>query len=247
MKKATFFARMKKLAMLALTAVMLVSALSVGAWAAEYGEKKYQHGDALYGNYEEDAKFAKCTYLNPRDILNCYNNGTKVKFVQYRDENGKDILTDDMNEYNMSGVSYEIKKISDINTKYSNVAGGKWLIVSREQDIGLDGVTKLALILQFVPDADDFVPVSVSLPTVQLSRRSATGYVGGTLDLDFKSFNMRTPEVTWASSDEAVATVDADGIVTFVKKGKATITLDVVGYGQLTCAVTVKNKGIIKR
>jgi len=58
---------------------------------------------------------------------------------------------------------------------------------------------------------------------------------------------MTEPTAAWTSSDETVATVDADGIVTFVGKGKATITLAVEGYGELKCDINVKGKGITKR
>ncbi|MFA6948226.1 MAG: Ig-like domain-containing protein [Eubacteriales bacterium] len=95
---------------------------------------------------------------------------------------------------------------------------------------------------------DDFTPpVAIALPMVQLSHHSVTGYVGGTLDLDYTYFNMTEPTAAWTSSDETVATVDADGIVTLIKKGEVTITLTVEGYGELKCNIIVKGKGITKR
>ncbi len=47
------------------------------------------------------------------------------------------------------------------------------------------------------------------------------------------------PTVTWTSSDEAVATVDATGKVTAVAPGEATVTA-ACGEAKATCAVTVK-------
>lgn len=47
--------------------------------------------------------------------------------------------------------------------------------------------------------------------------------------------------VTWSSSDEAIAKVDADGMVTAVKGGTATITVKTAdGSHEAACAVTVK-------
>ena len=48
--------------------------------------------------------------------------------------------------------------------------------------------------------------------------------------------------VTWASSDEAVATVSAEGVVTAVKAGKATITVTSSNGKTATCEVTVDAK-----
>lgn len=49
--------------------------------------------------------------------------------------------------------------------------------------------------------------------------------------------------VTWTSSDEAVATVDADGLVTFVADGEAVITA-ACGEFTATCTVKVLTNGI---
>lgn len=38
--------------------------------------------------------------------------------------------------------------------------------------------------------------------------------------------------ITWKSSDEKVATVDADGVVTGIKKGEVTITCNVIENGK---------------
>ena len=54
--------------------------------------------------------------------------------------------------------------------------------------------------------------------------------------------NATDKSVTWSSSDEAVATVNADGLVTAVAAGSAIITAKTANGLAATCAVTVKAK-----
>lgn len=50
--------------------------------------------------------------------------------------------------------------------------------------------------------------------------------------------------VVWTSSDETVATVDAEGLVTAVAEGEAVITADYCG-SKATCTVTVEKQNSI--
>ena len=66
--------------------------------------------------------------------------------------------------------------------------------------------------------------------------------MGETIELTATVYpaNASNQSVTWASSDEAVATVDANGNVTGVAEGSATITATTVDGGKTdTCAITV--------
>jgi hypothetical protein len=55
--------------------------------------------------------------------------------------------------------------------------------------------------------------------------------------------NASNKEMTWSSSDEAVAIVDAEGKVTALKAGTATVTVTTADGGKAaTCAVTVESK-----
>lgn len=76
--------------------------------------------------------------------------------------------------------------------------------------------------------------------TIALDKTEATLTVGETLTLTAKIENpLQTDEaVTWSSTDEAVATVDSEGVVTAVAEGTATI---IASYGGLSalCQVTV--------
>lgn len=62
----------------------------------------------------------------------------------------------------------------------------------------------------------------------------------GTLVATVEPADAGDPSVTWSSSDEAVATVDANGVVTGVAAGTATITVTTTdGSFTADCAVTV--------
>lgn len=78
--------------------------------------------------------------------------------------------------------------------------------------------------------------VTLNKTSIELAPGSAT-----TLKATVEPEDATYPEVTWSSSDESVATVDAGGKVTAVAQGTATITVTTVDGGKTaTCAVTVK-------
>ena len=92
------------------------------------------------------------------------------------------------------------------------------------------------------------IKVLPAVETVELSEASLSLAPKKTTALayTFAPENADVGEVAWASSDEAVATVDAEGNVVAVADGKATITVTVGGV-EAACEVTVatpkKNSG----
>lgn len=77
--------------------------------------------------------------------------------------------------------------------------------------------------------------VTISKDTLELSK-GQTGNLSATVLPD----NASLKTVTWSSSDESVAEVDADGVVTAVGMGTATITVKTVdGEKTASCEVTV--------
>lgn len=83
-------------------------------------------------------------------------------------------------------------------------------------------------------------PSEVDVTSVTLDQETLTGQVGGsgTLVATVAPDDATNKTVTWTSSDETVATVDASGVVTFVKVGTATITAEADGQSA-TSTVTV--------
>lgn len=75
-------------------------------------------------------------------------------------------------------------------------------------------------------------------PEFKLNKKSLTVKVGESEKLVAKTTEETT--ITWASSDEAVVTVDAEGNLTAAGEGKATITATTEVGDNASCNVTVK-------
>ncbi len=73
--------------------------------------------------------------------------------------------------------------------------------------------------------------------TVSLNAKKITTYIGSTRNLQLKN---ATGKVQWTSSNNNIARVNASGVVTGVKPGKAAITAKNNGK-KYTCTVNVKN------
>lgn len=86
-------------------------------------------------------------------------------------------------------------------------------------------------------------PQVVAVSSVSLDKTSVSLNMGEsvTLAATVKPDNASDKTVTWSSSKTSVATVDANGKVTAVAEGNATITAK-AGDKTATCTVTVKKK-----
>ena len=89
------------------------------------------------------------------------------------------------------------------------------------------------------------VTVTQSVASVEVSPSAETIAFGSTLQLTAEAFDenghaVAGAEFSWESSDAAVATVDAEGLVTGVAEGVATITAN-AGSAQGTSEITVTN------
>ena len=74
-----------------------------------------------------------------------------------------------------------------------------------------------------------------------LSQKTATGAVGATKQITatVEPENATDKTVTWSSDNEAIATVNFDGLITFVAEGTANIKAKTSNGIEATVAVTV--------
>ena len=96
-------------------------------------------------------------------------------------------------------------------------------------------------------EAPEPTPPVVSVTGVTLNKTSTSIQVGGTetLTATVSPKDAANKKVTWKSSNAAIASVDANGKVTGVKAGEATITVTTEDGGKTaTCKVTVSDKEI---
>ena len=87
----------------------------------------------------------------------------------------------------------------------------------------------------------------VAVTGVSLNETELNLSIGGTARLSaiVSPEDATNPSVTWSSNRESVATVSADGLVTGVSEGTATITVTTVaGAFTANCTVTVSNTGV---
>ncbi|MBC1501862.1 hypothetical protein HB943_14775 [Listeria weihenstephanensis] len=134
--------------------------------------------------------------------------------------------------------------IYDNTTKVSGTAPTPGKVVAKDKDgkvlgeatVGADGKFTLSFDKQPAGSTIAFIAqdektnestptnVGVIASTVVINEKVTTGKVGDTQALTATT----TPKgqtVVWASSDESIAKVDVNGLVTFVGKGKVTITV----------------------
>ena len=96
----------------------------------------------------------------------------------------------------------------------------------------------------------DFLTVgiqNIAVASVSLNSNAETLTVGGTFQLTptITPANATNKNVTWKSSDENVAEVNASGIVTAIGTGEATITVTTADGGKTAnCKITVKEETV---
>ena len=143
------------------------------------------------------------------------------------------VLPADAADKNVTWVSSDSEVATvDANGKVTAVkAGNATITVSVDSNPALTDTCEVTVTDQ-----------TYSVTGVALAPDKAVMYVGDTknLTVEFTPSNATNKNVTWKSSDEAVATV-VDGVVTAIGKGTATITVTTEDGGYTaTCEVTVK-------
>ncbi|MCI6112404.1 MAG: Ig-like domain-containing protein, partial [Rikenellaceae bacterium] len=88
-------------------------------------------------------------------------------------------------------------------------------------------------------------PAEIRVASISLSKSTLELTVGdqASLDATISPDNATNKEISWASDNEAVATVSAEGVVKALRAGTASITATTVDQGKTaSCAVTVAEK-----
>ena len=162
------------------------------------------------------------------------SSGNTGKFWHYKAEE-KNLLwffkdTSDSDGYTDTSNTYKY---------YLNCSSGTYT-AANVSSTSLANTTTPAIYL-FVED-EGTEPVTVPVTGVTLDKNTMSLTVGGngTLTATVAPYNATNKNVTWSSSKETVATVDASGKVTAVAAGTATITVTTEdGEKTATCSVTV--------
>ena len=90
--------------------------------------------------------------------------------------------------------------------------------------------------------ANKEIKVIVKEPTINIEQANISLTVGETITHN-ATVQGASQTITWTSSDESIATVDANGVVTGIKKGTATITASANGIKDTTEIRIQSNQG----
>lgn len=125
---------------------------------------------------------------------------------------------------------YEVLEVS---------AGDKLYFVVNCNVTSANDTTSWAPVITYIP----YVPVTgVSLDKTSISMAKGTTCQ---LTAEIQPYDATNKSVTWTSSNEAVATVDQNGLVTALKAGDATITVKTVDGGyEACCSITVVKRPV---
>lgn len=192
---------------------------------------------ALYSlSLNDDARGATATYIGETDFVNV-ENYTGTNAIQSM---GYDHNTDTMYWF---ALSQSKNTFADMTYKV-DLETGKCTALS---GYGLSGRTSL-----FVPTdmTSDMFVMGVEPNQFNLDSHKVTMVAGQNrrLSVDWTPWNCKPTEITWKSSDDTVATVDGNGIITAIKEGTTTVSATAQVYDSwektwsdrtVECAVTV--------
>ncbi len=151
---------------------------------------------------------------------------TAPEFKDFKDtvETVKDVKPDYTKLYTAEDLSQVTISADDTNVKYDIV--GEYKATIKVTDTSKNETSKE-------------ITVKITEPTIKLNEKSKTLYVKENLVLKAE-IKGKDDKATFKSSNDKVATVDANGKVTAKSKGTATITASANGV-KAECKITVKN------
>ena len=136
----------------------------------------------------------------------------------------------------------------DAHGKVTGVAPGNVVISTTTVDGGFTATCIVSVVPKEEPKPDDPVkPDTIFVSGIMLDKNELQIVEGATdtLVATISPANAENKNVTWTTSDEKVATVAADGTISALSAGTATITVKTEDGGfTATCAVTVIKKTV---
>ncbi len=178
------------------------------------------------------ATSTKVTY-NTADKLSDYLTGYVTAMVTYSDNSNSNIAYSNFEQNNLGLVLLNPKGITYTQTNPFGTAGTWTIRVFRLDDSSIRSDISITV---------NAIPVE----TITLNETSYSMYPQDTLQLTTTiNPNTATNQVlTWTSSNESVATVTDEGLVTAVDVGNTTITATAVDGSNVyaTCTITVNEK-----
>ena len=155
------------------------------------------------------------------------SNSAKIKVNISYSKDGKawEIIASD-EEYGTSSAS----------VSYDIPSGGKYFQIAISSNSTKPSKSNAQLTIDDIVFTYTIAP-SCTEPTVSWATEPANGNVGGTMTA--KANTNYPAGLTYSSSDPSVATIDASGVIEYLKVGNTTITASVRGDGTTYCNETV--------
>ena len=194
--------------------------------------------------YQDDDHYLK---------LSCEPSGAYTTCCKMLWEENGSFSTNSEQAFEGTNVYFRLSKEGDTYTGWMSMDGksyvslGSHTIALTDPKIALfttygnppsNPTTKLEVTYKYLTFTSDEVPVS----GVTLNKDAMTLEKGASeqLTATVEPANAANKNVTWSSSDETVATVDENGLVTAVAEGSATITAATANGLSAACTVTVQ-------
>lgn len=215
--------------------------------APEKGWKRYDENN-ININYQGAFRSSESNYCYNGKIKYTSNVGDTCKF---NFTGTKILILSSANTQYSSNISIKIDgtlyKFSEHNDtlKYQCISFMKADLIDKTHFVEIiSNDTSLTEIDAIDIDSTGYLvdPSAIPAAGITLNKTTDSLNVGDTdtLIATVKPDNATNKKVVWSSSDEKIATVDANGKVTAISKGKATITAKVDGTDlKATCEVTV--------
>lgn len=80
-------------------------------------------------------------------------------------------------------------------------------------------------------------------PTFEISVDLATIKVGDEIIIDYDT-NVKDPEIDWSTSDETIASINENGVLTALKAGSVEVIAVLKGFGEKKLTITIEEKDL---